>query len=131
MAIAYGLDPESEVAVVDGFYFNDIHTPVVITIATSCVSITSLMNMVQCDYWLLGTFYLLSPSIAILMTLCRQICEFPGNSAVKGLISCQRFSMGLASGDSAGVFHQWMLCSSKNSFATLDVCFGSLSGINQ
>ena len=43
------------------------------------------MNMLQCDYWLLGTFYLLSPSIAIFMTLCRQICEFPDNSAVKGL----------------------------------------------
>ena len=43
------------------------------------------MNMLQCDYWLLGTFYLLSPSIVIFMTLCTQTCEFPDNSAVKGL----------------------------------------------
>ena len=43
------------------------------------------MNMLQCDCWLLGTFYLLSPSIAIFMTLCRQIYEFPDISAVKGL----------------------------------------------
>ena len=40
--------------------------------------------MLQCDYWVLGTFCLLSPSIAIFMTLYRQICEFPDNSAVKG-----------------------------------------------
>ena len=45
--------------------------------------------MLQCDYWLLGTFYLHSPSIAVFMTLCRQICEFPDNSAMKGLMKVQ------------------------------------------
>ena len=44
--------------------------------------------------------------------------------------SCHKFSIGLRSGDSAGVFHQLMPFSSMNSFACLDVCFGSLSCIN-
>ena len=36
------------------------------------------------------------------------------------LNSCQRFSIGLASGDSAGV-HQWTLLSSKKAHASLEV----------
>ena len=34
----------------DGFTFNDIHIVVVITMATSCVGITYLINMLQYDY---------------------------------------------------------------------------------
>ena len=46
------------------------------------------------------------------------------------LNSCHKFSIGLRSGDSAGIFNQLMPFSSMNSFACLDVCFGSLSCIN-
>lgn len=42
------------------------------------------------------------------------------------LNSCHKFSIGLRSGDSAGVFNQLMAFSSMNSFACLDVCFWSL-----
>ena len=40
--------------------------------------------------------------------------------------SCHRFSIGLQSGDLAGVFHQLIPFSAKNSDANLDVCLGSL-----
>ena len=43
--------------------------------------------------------------------------------------SCQRFSIGFKSGDSAGVFHQLISLFSKKSLAIRDVCFGSLSYI--
>ena len=45
---------------------------------------------------------------------------------------CQRFSIVLMSGDSAGVFHQFMLSFSNHCCAFLEVhvCFGSLSCIN-
>jgi len=45
--------------------------------------------------------------------------------------SCHRFFIGFASGLSAGVFHQIMLCSVKKCWACLDVCFGSLSCMNR
>ena len=45
--------------------------------------------------------------------------------------SCHRFSIGFKSGDSGGVFHQLMFSFSKNAFAILDVCLGSLSCMNR
>ena len=45
--------------------------------------------------------------------------------------SCHRFSMGFKSGDSGGVFHKLMFSFSKNAFAVLDVCLGSLSCMNR
>ena len=46
--------------------------------------------------------------------------------------SCHRFSMGFKSGgDSGGVFHQLMFSFSKNAFAILDICLGSLSCMNR
>ena len=45
--------------------------------------------------------------------------------------SCQRFSIGFMSGDSGGVRHQLMFFEEKNSLATRDVCFGSLSCIKR
>ena len=45
---------------------------------------------------------------------------------VYSLSSLQRFSIGLASGDSAGV-HQWTPLSSKKARASVEVCLGSLS----
>ena len=48
---------------------------------------------------------------------------------MNSFISCHRFSMGLQSGDSAGVFHQLMEFLVKNSCAFLDVCLGSLSSM--
>ena len=47
------------------------------------------------------------------------------------LSSCQRFSMGLASGISGGVCHQFTPFVAKNSFANQDVCLGSLSCIKR
>ena len=44
--------------------------------------------------------------------------------------SCQRFSIGLRSGDSAGVFHQLISSFSNQAFALLEVCLGSLSCMN-
>ena len=44
--------------------------------------------------------------------------------------SCHRFSIGLASGDSGGIFHQFIPHSAKNAAARRDVCFGSLSCIS-
>ena len=41
--------------------------------------------------------------------------------------SCQTFSMGFMSGDSGGVFHQFIDSLSKKPFATREVCYGSLS----
>ena len=49
---------------------------------------------------------------------------------MNSLSSCQRFSIGLRSGDSARVFHQLMELSFIQSAAYPDVCFGSLSCIN-
>ena len=49
---------------------------------------------------------------------------------MNSLSSCQRFSIGLRSGDSAGVFHQLMELSFIQSAAYPDVCLGSLSCIN-
>ena len=43
------------------------------------------------------------------------------------LSSCHKFSIGLRSGDSAGVFHQFMPLSSKKDAAIREVCLGSLS----
>lgn len=45
--------------------------------------------------------------------------------------SCQRFSIGLQSGDSAGVRHQFTWFSSRNFFAAFEVCFGLLSAMNR
>ena len=45
--------------------------------------------------------------------------------------SCHRFSIGLQSGDSAGVRHQCTSCAASQSVASLDVCFGSLSAIKR
>ena len=45
--------------------------------------------------------------------------------------TCHRFSTGLASGDSGGVFHQWTPLSSKKVWASLEVCLGSLSCIKR
>lgn len=44
--------------------------------------------------------------------------------------SCHRFSMGLQSGDSGGVFHHKTPFASKNALAALELCLGSLSCIN-
>ena len=44
--------------------------------------------------------------------------------------SCQRFSIGLRSGDSAGVFHQLIELSRNHSFVILAACLGSLSCMN-
>ena len=44
--------------------------------------------------------------------------------------SCHKFSMGLQSGDSAGVLHQFTLFADKKFLAWLDECLGSLSAMN-
>ena len=44
--------------------------------------------------------------------------------------SCHKFSVGLRSGDYAGVFHQSILLSTMKSFSLLDICFGSLCSVN-
>lgn len=49
---------------------------------------------------------------------------------INSLSSCHRFSMGLRSGDSAGVFHQLIPLSKKYALASLEVCLGSLSCMN-
>ena len=69
-----------------------------------------------------------------------QNCRIPSTSSalVRGFTSrliysfnsCHRFSMGFKSGDSAGVFHQWIAFDSMNSFPWFDVCLGSLSCMN-
>lgn len=47
------------------------------------------------------------------------------------LSSCQTFSIGLQSGDSGGVFHQFMECSSRKCPTFLEVCIGALSCMNR
>ena len=49
---------------------------------------------------------------------------------LNSLSSCQRFSMGFKSGDSAGVFYQLILFSWMKSWAKREVCLGSLSCMN-
>lgn len=44
--------------------------------------------------------------------------------------SCHKFSMGLKSGDSGGVFHQLIQLLSRKSATKCEVCFGSLSWTN-
>ena len=44
---------------------------------------------------------------------------------------CHKFSIRLQSGDSAGVLHQSTPLGVSHSLASLDVCLGSLSAINQ
>ena len=46
------------------------------------------------------------------------------------LSSCQRFSIGFKSGDSAGVLHQLIFFSCRKFCANRDVCLGSLSAMN-
>ena len=50
---------------------------------------------------------------------------------IHSLSSCHKFSIGLRSGDSAGVRHQVMPLSARKFWAATDVCFGSLSAINR
>jgi len=45
--------------------------------------------------------------------------------------SCHRFSIGLQSGDSAGVFHQLTPSACRNCATRFDVCLGSLSCISR
>ena len=44
--------------------------------------------------------------------------------------SCHKFSIGFMSGDSAGVFHQFIDSISNSSLAARDVCLGSSSCIS-
>ena len=50
---------------------------------------------------------------------------------INSLSSCQRFSIGLRSGDSATVFHQFTPSCCKKFLAKLDRCLGSLSCMNR
>ena len=69
-----------------------------------------------------------------------QNCWMPSTSALLvcgfisrrkySLSSCHMFSIGLQSGLSAGVFHQFIPSSSMNPRTSLDVCLGSLSCIS-
>ena len=64
---------------------------------------------------------------------------FTNSSLVLGLTSlrwyffnsCHKFSIGFKSGDSGGVFHQFMLFSVRKSLHRFEVCFGSLSCIRR
>ena len=58
------------------------------------------------------------------------LCGFTFDSK-KNLSSCHKSSIGLRSGLSGGVRHQLIFFSLKKAFACLDVCFGSLSCMNQ
>ena len=44
---------------------------------------------------------------------------------------CHKFSIGLMSGDSAGVLHQYTPLLVKKSLAAFEVCLGSLFAINR
>ena len=67
----------------------------------------------------------------VLTNTFKHISEYTqAHTYVHTLNSCHRFSIGLASSDSGGVFHHLIPRTAKNAAARRDVCFGSLSCIN-
>ena len=75
--------------------------------------------------------YMFVSSLGSYKHMFKHILEYTqAHTYVHTFNSRHRFSIGLASGDSGGVFHQLIPRSAKNAAARRDVCFGSLSCIN-
>ena len=104
----------------------DIRYPV----AAPSISITLGITFFKCPMYLSTCSYLQSPKTLLFLVLAALWSLVSLLSGYYSFSSCQRFSIGLRSGDSAGVFHQFTPFSSIHSLAYNNVRLGSLPCIS-